>query len=224
MTRSRLLLASLILLVCAVPAAAQVGWLFGGEVRGGIAWISPRTDTAGLSMDNEAAFTIDYTQRFGRYFAMNINYLYTDLGVTSRAPYWWTPYSAKQRFPVQSLTLSAQVHFGNKKIDPYVGAGFNVLYAQSDPGKLLYVPGGYITPAGAWSSGYVGPAFQAGISFYPAGVLVLNLEARYVENGLDMDRFVATTPVSGGWIYYRTGSYKLQVNPFTVGFSVGVRW
>ena len=55
-------------------------------------------------------------------------------------------------------------------------------------------------------------------------VFVINVEARYVDNGLGMDRYAATSPVPGGWLYYRTGSYKLPVKPLTVGVSAGVRW
>ena len=224
MKKRCLFLALWLLLAVGAPAAAQTGWLFGGEVRGGVAWISPRPAASGISMDNEAAFTVDYTQRFGRFFAMNLNYLYTNLSIASQAPSWWSPYSVKERFPTQSFTLSLQVHFGKGKVDPYVGAGFNVLYSQPNAGKVIYVPGGYLTPAGGWGSGYVGPAFQAGITFNPTGVFVINVEARYVDNGLGMDRYAATTSGPGGWLYYRTGSYKLEVKPVTVGVSAGVRW
>jgi outer membrane protein W len=223
-TRRCLPVALAILFLVAVPAAAQVGWLFGGEIRGGAAWFSPRPDAPGISMDNEGAFTADYTQHFGRYLALNVNYLYTNLSVTSQAPTWWAPYSVSERFPMQSLTVSLQVHFATGKVDPYIGAGLNVMYAQTDAGKIIYIPGGYLTPASGWGSGYTGPAFQAGITFNPAGVFVFNVEARYVDNGIEMDRYTAGAPVQGGWYYYRTGSYKLQVDPFTVGVSVGVRW
>lgn len=216
---------SMVILGTGIGVHAQVGWLFGGEVRAGAAWLSPKSGTDGVELSGGGGFTFDYTQHFGRFFALNLNYLYGDMDVTSAQRLYYPNFDVKENLHLQSYTVAFQLHFvPDGKVDPYVGAGVNFLYTPSSGGKIVYLPGGFATPNGGnWSNGYTGAAFQAGLTWKPFGLLVLNADAKYIDNGVELDYFRAYT--QGGMVYYYpAGTYKLKVNPTVVSVSVGIRW
>lgn len=204
-------------------AWAQDGWTYGDVTLGG-AWVSPRPDASGVEMDDAAGLAVDYTQYFAKHFAVNFSYTYADLRVKSPSPYW--PGSVVQEdLGLSSFTLAFQFHgAAGGKVDPYIGVGFNFLYTPADFYREVYLADGFIVPAGGGSSGYLGAAFQAGVTFnLTNSPLVLRLGAEYADNGLRMD-YYRWVYVPGAAYYAYSGDYELTVNPLRVTFSVGARW
>lgn len=222
MRRSSVLVA-LILSLVAVAAPAQVGMIFGGEVRVGPAWFSPNGDLRGASLDNSGGVTFDYTHMYGQHFAWNLNYMATSMGVSGPSLFWYRP---RTNFNLQSFGFNLQFHtkFG-QRVEPYIGAGVNYLYSNSS-GGVLYPYGtglALLTPSGGTSGGYFGPTFQVGLDWKISGPFLFNIEAKYMESSLKMDRYFSVGgPYSGYFV--PDGTTKLRVNPFVLSAGIGFRW
>ncbi|OYW06432.1 MAG: hypothetical protein B7X11_01080 [Acidobacteria bacterium 37-65-4] len=230
MNRCKLRAAVFALLAClagGLSLQAQVGFLLGGELRLGGSYIIPNENASHVSVGSATGLSLDYTHHLGDHFAWNINYLYSNLDV--RSTRWLPPYAGiKESFGVQSFTFSLQFAFlANSRWNPYVGAGFNVLYTPSSPGKEVWIgegPGGFLaTPAGGFGSGTIGTAFQAGVTCRLSGPLLFDINAKYMDNGLRMDKYLPYQ-VGGALHLVRSGSYTLRLNPVVLTASIGFRW
>ncbi len=211
----------------AAPAMAQVGWLLGGEVRVGAAWVDPRGAESGLSLDSSTALSLDYTHFFGRHFALNLNYLYTDLGVEV-SPAGLPGPSYKVTYPTQSFNVGLELHIqASRWLEPYVGAGANVLYTSGGGGRPIEVGGGgsvFVTsPSGGVNSATFGGMLEAGLNVKLGGPFHLNLNARYADNGIRMDRYVVYGTGAGSYVA-REGTYTLKVNPVVLSAGIAFRW
>jgi outer membrane protein W len=105
-------------------------------------------------------------------------------------------------------------------LEPYVGAGLNVMVTQTDSGTDLYPESssGFQRVVPSANANW-GAMIQAGLDWRIKGYWVLNFDIRYMDNSLSMD---ASRPSHGG--YVPAGDYRLDIKPMTYSFSFGWRW
>jgi outer membrane protein W len=216
MNRNRALIAVVVLVLLAVPAFSQEWTLDSNQLTLGLGQFVPKSDVRNVDFSSASSFTVDYRYFFAKYWAFGFDYQYAHLEASGKAAPWYTQ-EVTRNLPVHNLTGKVQFRFPTgKPLEPYVGAGFNFMGTVTDSGKVLYPDATVVTPKGDFA---LGTMLQAGLDWRLASYWVLNFDVRYVDNSLTMEKWRYDHGV-----FYRSGTYDLDIKPMIYSVSFGWRW
>jgi outer membrane protein W len=200
--------------------SAQEWQLNSNQISFGVGVFSPSAAPKNVALDKATAFTVDYRYFFAKYWAVGVDYSYARMDASSKLPV--QPFAeVNTTLPLNNFTGLFQFRFPTgSRVEPYLGAGVNLLLSQTDSSKNLWpIENGLyqrVTPMAAYNWGGM---VQAGLDWRIKDYWVFNVDIRYVDSSLKMQRW---QPYHGAWVH--AGDYTLQVKPMTYSFSVGWRW
>ena len=219
--RRRVLILALAFSFAICAQAWAQGWQVDkNQVTLGLGYFSPKSGVSNVDFKNSTSFMVDYRYFFAKSWAMGFDYQYTRMDTTTRYPTGAFT-QLTHTLPLHSFSGLVQYRFPTgMSVEPYVGAGLNLMVTPTDSNKDFYPESssGFLRVAPAASANW-GAMVQAGLDWRIKDYWVLNFDIRYIDNNLSMN---AWQPYHGGFV--RAGDYKLDVKPMTYSFSFGWRW
>jgi outer membrane protein W len=212
-----------VFLLSGSPALAQEWRLDANQFTFGLGYFVPSGGVNNVDLKASMAFNLDYRYFFLNGFTLGSTFSYTSMEATTKL---FAPPHAQvtTNYPLYSFTGFVGYQFNQgKRVEPYVGAGLNLMTSVTDINKTLYTGAGsggvyQLTPLGGTS---LGAAVMAGLDIKIKNFWFLNVDVRYLDNDLKMQRWsYGGRPYS----WYKVGDYKLKVQPMTYSVNFGFRW